>query len=89
VCVCVCHSQTNNLQSDQFCINAQDVHGDTPLHVAVRCGQTAIVKTLLSIESCDVNIPNMDGHTPLLLAINAKHDDCAMLLISHCGEECK
>lgn len=48
------------------------LYGHTPFHVAVLSGYAATVKYLLRLN-VDVNKPSLDGQTPILSAIRARH----------------
>ncbi|KAL5216128.1 hypothetical protein ABZP36_007529 [Zizania latifolia] len=54
------------------------------LHCASRRGDIAAVRHLVS-TGCDVNIPDGDGYTPLMLAAREGHAAVCELLISHGG----
>jgi ankyrin repeat protein len=56
------------------------------LHCASRRGDTAAVRHLAS-TGCDVNIPDGDGYTPLMLAAREGHAGVCELLISY-GARC-
>ncbi|CAD6243573.1 unnamed protein product [Miscanthus lutarioriparius] len=56
------------------------------LHCASRRGDTAAVRHLAS-TGCDANIPDGDGHTPLMLAAREGHAGVCELLISY-GARC-
>lgn len=59
--------------------------GQTPLHLAARTGQTAIVEMLLA-EKANVNAVDKTGLTPLDYALTAKQDNIAALLQHHGGK---
>ena len=52
---------------------AVDKDGFTPLHLAAKCENTALVECLLLTGKCDPLVMNKAGQTPLQLAI--KHTD--------------
>ncbi|WVZ86206.1 hypothetical protein U9M48_033028 [Paspalum notatum var. saurae] len=56
------------------------------LHCASRRGDTAAVRHLAS-TGCDVNIPDGDGYTPLMLAAREGHAGVCEILISY-GARC-
>ncbi|KAK9276201.1 hypothetical protein L1049_005732 [Liquidambar formosana] len=56
------------------------------LHCAARRGDLALVRMLTS-RGYDVNVPDGDGHTPLMLAARGGHGSLCELLIS-CGARC-
>lgn len=51
-------------------INAQNIHGDTALHLAIAKGDKDILSKLLDIAGRDVTIENNDGFAPLEVAIS-------------------
>jgi ankyrin repeat protein len=57
------------------------------LHCASRRGDAAAVRHLASTVCCDVNVPDGDGHTPLMLAAREGHAGVCELLISY-GARC-
>uniref|UniRef100_A0A1I8PWX9 RHD domain-containing protein n=1 Tax=Stomoxys calcitrans TaxID=35570 RepID=A0A1I8PWX9_STOCA len=62
--------------------SAQDIKGNTALHIAVREGHMQCLECFLKSEkSVDLNIRNDDGFTPLHLAIRANNDEMASKLI--------
>lgn len=56
------------------------------LHRAAHDGNLDLVRKLIS-ESCDVNLLDVDGYTPLMLAARAGHGSMCELLISY-GAKC-
>ncbi|TVU15437.1 hypothetical protein EJB05_38958, partial [Eragrostis curvula] len=57
------------------------------LHCASRRGDAAAVRHLASAGCCDVNVPDGDGYTPLMLAAREGHAGVCELLISY-GARC-
>ncbi|CAO2148032.1 unnamed protein product [Urochloa humidicola] len=53
-------------------LDAQDAHGNTPLHLAVAKGAYGVVDALLRKGKVRVDVLNNDGHTPLDLTANSK-----------------
>ena len=55
---------------EKFCVSAtcSDREGDTPLHVACRCGSIDVARYILSNWNCDLREANVYGDTPLSLA---------------------
>jgi palmitoyltransferase ZDHHC13/17 len=55
-----------------FNTNAQNIEGNTPLHVAAIYGHVPLVSYFLSLprEEIDVDAVNNEGLTPLMLAVN-------------------
>nr|CAB3458157.1 unnamed protein product [Digitaria exilis] len=49
-------------------LNAMDYEGNTPLHLAVKCGHPRMVSSLLQTVTVDVGITNRDGLTAADLA---------------------
>lgn len=62
-------------------IHAQSNQGDTPLHLAVRQGKDADVLTFVLSLSPDVNARNSAGRTPLDLALEARNQVFAEMLL--------
>ena len=55
------------LEGGRLSINAQNAHGNTPLHLAVEGDLEEVVKLLLE-NGLDMEIKNIEGKTPLQLA---------------------
>jgi ankyrin repeat protein len=51
----------------------------TPLHVAAEDGSSGLVKMLVS-SGADVNAVDKNGATPLILAMQNKHDEIVEML---------
>ena len=68
------------IELDKEAAQTCDVHGDSPLHTAVRNGHAHIVQLLL--ERCNelLHKENGDGCSPTLLAHNRGQRDIAQLL---------
>ena len=62
-------------------INAQNKHGNTPLHVACEWRWLDIVQLLVT-SGCNVDIYNNCGHTPLTLAIKHNRMEIFIFLFS-------
>ena len=62
-------------------INAQNKHGNTPLHVACEWGWLDTVQLLVA-TGCNVDIYNNCGHTPLTLAIKHNRVEIFIFLFS-------
>ena len=56
-------------KSKYLLLDEQDAYGDTPLHVAAYFGHESVVKYLVGLGA-DINIKNMDNHTPMLFALS-------------------
>ncbi|MDR3343163.1 MAG: ankyrin repeat domain-containing protein [Treponema sp.] len=68
--------------------NLKDEHGDSPLHIMIILNRdVSIVKTLLNSRAsggrADVSIRNIDGKTPLYLAIQENRDNYIPLLLEY------
>ncbi|CAL5016210.1 unnamed protein product [Urochloa decumbens] len=57
------------------------------LHCACRRGDAAAARHLVASTGCDVNVPDGDGYTPLMLAAREGHAGVCELLISY-GARC-
>jgi len=64
---------------EQSNINATDINGDTPVHLAARYGRAEILKTLVQNKPEAVNKPNKAGETPLMAAV--KRGDTQVITI--------
>jgi len=60
-------------------LNAVDSVGDTALHVAIRHKQQAFAEALLA-AGCAKDVPNLDMHTPYLLAVDNGMTDLVRVL---------
>ena len=61
-------------------VNAVDVHGNVPIHYAVRLSSASIVQVLISAGAY-VNIVNHDGVSPLRQALLVKPFDCKIIKV--------
>lgn len=55
----------------RFTVNAQDLDGNTPLHVAAGDGQTAVLRMLVMC-SADPSVRNRAGRDALICAVRSK-----------------
>jgi ankyrin repeat protein len=63
--------------------NLRDEHGDSPLHTAIMLNRDPeIIQTLLE-GGADVSIHNIDGKTPLFIAIEADRNSYIPLLLEY------
>uniref|UniRef100_A0A0G4H9Z1 Ion transport domain-containing protein n=1 Tax=Chromera velia CCMP2878 TaxID=1169474 RepID=A0A0G4H9Z1_9ALVE len=81
------HEETFGFQEEvedaiRFSLNATDVFGNTPLHVASAAGRTDIAALLLR-DGAPVNVPRKDGATPLVLALRSGVRDLVESLDIH------
>jgi len=53
----------------------------TVLHAACTAGSAPLVEIILGIKGVDVNAKGKKGATPLMVALDHDHEDCAKLLI--------
>ena len=58
----LCHVLLKCEQTDPNVVNNV---GNTPLHLAILCGNEAAVKVLTADGKCSPNVANSEGHTPL------------------------
>ncbi|XP_077398882.1 KN motif and ankyrin repeat domains 1-like [Vanacampus margaritifer] len=64
-------------------VNAQDDEGSTALMCASEHGHAAMVKLLLDRPECDAALTDSDDSTALSIALEAGHNDIAVLLYAH------
>ncbi|XP_061603538.1 KN motif and ankyrin repeat domain-containing protein 1-like [Phyllopteryx taeniolatus] len=64
-------------------VNAQDDEGSTALMCASEHGHAAMVKLLLDQPDCDAELTDSDDSTALSIALEAGHNDIAVLLYAH------
>ncbi|XP_051928678.1 KN motif and ankyrin repeat domain-containing protein 3 [Hippocampus zosterae] len=64
-------------------VNVQDDEGSTALMCASEHGRAEIVKLLLEQPGCDISIVDNDGSNALSIAVEASHNDTAVLLYAH------
>lgn len=61
----------------------KDSEGNTPLHLSIGLETNRVLKTLVSLNSIDMNLKNNDGQTALHLAASQKKIDKAIFLIKN------
>ncbi|KAJ2747062.1 hypothetical protein GGI20_000866 [Coemansia sp. BCRC 34301] len=61
-------------------VTCYDYTGQTPLHSAVRAGQLPCTRFLLK-RGASVHVLSRQGHTPLFVAISARHPEMVSLLL--------
>ncbi|KAM4629149.1 KN motif and ankyrin repeat domain-containing protein 3 isoform 1-T2 [Polymixia lowei] len=64
-------------------VNVQDDEGSTALMCASEHGRAEIVSLLLEQPGCDISIIDNDGSNALSIALEASHNDTAVLLYAH------
>ncbi|KAM4547739.1 KN motif and ankyrin repeat domain-containing protein 3 isoform 1-T6 [Odontesthes bonariensis] len=64
-------------------VNVQDDEGSTALMCASEHGRAEIVRLLLEQPGCDISIVDNDGSNALSIALEAAHNDTAVLLYAH------
>ncbi|XP_048244191.1 serine/threonine-protein phosphatase 6 regulatory ankyrin repeat subunit C-like isoform X2 [Haliotis rufescens] len=69
------------LVSNQADLTLVDTHGDSLLHLACRCGNTAIVQHVLSPSN--INSRGTHGYTPVMVAAFNGHQSVFDLLVSN------
>lgn len=67
---------------DSCDVNQRNEKLDTPLHLAVQCGDSVIVELFLSSPRCDVAARNSKGQTILHLAVNFKNKELVEIILS-------
>lgn len=58
----------SNLEKHNLDINAQDHHGNTPLHLAASSGRLEVIKYLLSLPIINDTVANLDKKQPVELS---------------------
>ena len=66
-------------------VNKEDRHGETPLFMAIKAGNTKIIKLLLDAPGIDVNMEDRHGNTPLTTAAREGLSECVKLLLAAPG----
>ncbi|CAF1618072.1 unnamed protein product, partial [Rotaria magnacalcarata] len=61
--------------------NTNDIRGNTVLHLTTEKGNIELVRTLLKSSNVNINQLNLDGQSPVSLAILYNHDDVCKLLL--------
>ena len=64
-------------------VNGRDAHGNTPLHMTARYERKKTMQALLNYLTCDPNIKNKEGRSPLHVACICGNLDGVKLLIKH------
>ncbi|NXH21871.1 KANK3 protein, partial [Bucco capensis] len=64
-------------------VNLQDEEGSTALMCACEHGRGETVKLLLAQPTCDIAIVDSDGNNAVAIALEAGHNDIAVLLYTH------
>ncbi|XP_014071613.2 KN motif and ankyrin repeat domain-containing protein 2 [Salmo salar] len=64
-------------------VNVKDDEGSTALMCASEHGRAEIVSLLLDQPGCDISIVDNDGSNALSIALEASHNDTAVLLYAH------
>lgn len=65
-------SSSSSISNSSLNVNIQDNNGQSPLHLAVKYLNTAIIIDLLNDQRVNINLQDYNGKTPLMLAIEAK-----------------
>ncbi|MBA2654951.1 MAG: ankyrin repeat domain-containing protein [Gammaproteobacteria bacterium] len=58
-------------------VNTQDRHGNTPMHMAIICWQYSVIRNLMSAKNINLELHNLNHHTPLIMAAN--ENNCTMV----------
>lgn len=65
-------------------VNITDSFGNSPLHVAVANGDLQICKLILEKgKDVELDLQNVEGYTPFMLALINSHEEIATLLCEH------
>lgn len=62
-------------------INAQDAHGDSPLHYTIRARNRVTIEALLKAPAINLNVQDKIGNTPLIVAIMYQDEDLVNILL--------
>jgi ankyrin repeat protein/glycerol-3-phosphate responsive antiterminator len=62
-------------------VNGKNSWGQTPLHVCV--GSLGLIKRLVEVYKANINEPDINGDTPIMLAVAVGKFDVAKYLLSH------
>lgn len=62
-------------------INAQDMEGKSPLHVAIINQHPGIISLVLSCKSVDLSLRDKKGQTPFTIAMTAKNNKAAQAIL--------
>ena len=68
-------------------INAADLNGNTPLHLAVHEGSSEIVQVLVNRPKCLIKVYNKAGLTPLHICSNTGDDKSLEILLKRLGSK--
>ena len=85
-------SQSNKLRCTQVLLkggadpNVTDWRGSTPLHYACEKGNNNIVKCLMENTNVKANIKDVNGRTPLLVAVYHRRDETVSYLLKYCDK---
>eukprot|EP01111_Echinosteliopsis_oligospora_P015339 TRINITY_DN6040_c0_g1_i1.p1 TRINITY_DN6040_c0_g1~~TRINITY_DN6040_c0_g1_i1.p1 ORF type:complete len:446 (+),score=101.20 TRINITY_DN6040_c0_g1_i1:181-1518(+) len=85
----------NMLLEKQANVNISDSLGNTPLHIAATIGDTELISHVLQKgRDVELNCKNIEGYTPLMIAIKNQYEEIAMQIteqeqtdISICGAD--
>ncbi|NXI37362.1 KANK3 protein, partial [Galbula dea] len=64
-------------------VNLQDEEGSTALMCACEHGRVETVKLLLAQPTCDISLLDNDGNNAIAIALEAGHNNIAVLLYTH------
>lgn len=69
------------LEHKEYSLNTQNKNGETLLHIAIKMGDEKALNRLLNFSKGEVNRPNHDNQTPLILACKLKQPGMVKALL--------
>jgi len=73
-------------ESDAIIVNHEDANKEAPIHVASRCGNSAVLE-LLVIHGANLHLVDFQGRTAVHCAAMGGHKQCLVFLLDAGGDE--